>query len=59
MSSGKSGFISDPYAGDVICAGSAFSKPSADYAAPYAIRGLICNDAGRCKDDSGIAGLAV
>lgn len=56
---GSTSFISDVYAGDVICAGSAFSEPSADYAAPYAIRGLICNDAGRCKDDSGIAGLAV
>jgi hypothetical protein len=56
---GSTSFISDTCAGDVICAGSAFSEPSADYAAPYAIRGLICNDAGRCKDDSGIAGLAV
>jgi uncharacterized protein YunC (DUF1805 family) len=56
---GSTSFIDDGNAGDVICAGSAFSAPSADYAAPYAIRGLICNDAGRCKDDSGIAGLGV
>jgi hypothetical protein len=59
MALGSTSFISNAYAGDVICAGSAFSEPSAAYAAPYAIRGLICNDAGRCKDDSGIAGLAV
>ena len=56
---GSTSFISGANAGDVICAGSAFSAPSADYAAPYAISGLICNDAGLCKDDSGIAGLAV
>lgn len=56
---GSTSFIGHDNAGDVICAGSAFSEPSAAYAAPYAVRGLICNDAGRCKDDSGVAGLAV
>lgn len=38
---GSTLFICDAYVGDVICAGSAFSEPFVDYAAPFAIRGLI------------------
>lgn len=52
-------FITTENDGDVICAGSHFGRTSAAYSSRFNLRGVICSDAGRCKDDSGISGLAV
>ncbi len=52
-------FITTDNTGDVICAGSHFGRTSAAYSSRFRLRGVVCNDAGRCKDDSGISGLAV
>jgi uncharacterized protein YunC (DUF1805 family) len=59
MVMGSVTFITDRNAGDVICAGSHFGRTSAAYSSRFALRGVICNDAGKGKDDSGISGLAV
>jgi hypothetical protein len=56
---GSISFITDDNIGDVICAGSNFSLASAAYSSPFDVRGIICNDAGRCMDDSGIRGLRI
>ncbi|MEX0954994.1 MAG: hypothetical protein WDZ83_07270 [Rhizobiaceae bacterium] len=52
-------FITTENEGDVICAGSHFGRTSAAYSSRFRLRGVMCNDAGRCKDESGISGLAV
>lgn len=59
MAMGSVTFITDEHQGDVICAGSHFGHTSAAYSSRFRLRGVICNDAGRCRDDSGISGLAV
>ena len=50
-------FIDETNNGDVICAGSHFGRASAEYSSRFKLRGVLCNDAGRCKDDSGTSGL--
>lgn len=52
-------FITAKNKGDVICAGSHFGRTSAAYSSRFDLAGVMCSDAGRCKDDSGISGLAV
>ncbi|HTV71224.1 MAG TPA: MaoC family dehydratase N-terminal domain-containing protein [Rhizobiaceae bacterium] len=52
-------FITEENAGDVICAGSHFGRTSAAYSSRFNLRGVLCSDAGRSKDDSGISGLEV
>jgi hypothetical protein len=52
-------FISTDNEGDVICAGSHFGRTSAAYSSRFRLSGVLCNDGGRCKDDSGISGLDV
>ena len=52
-------FITTANTGDVICAGSHFGRTSAAYSSRFDLAGVMCSDAGRCKDDSGISGLAV
>lgn len=42
---------------DVFCVASHAGTVMADYARPVRPRGVIANDAGRGKDDSGVAGL--
>ena len=59
MAMGSVTFITTGNDGDVICAGSHFGRTSAAYSSRFDLRGVICSDAGRCKDDSGISGLAV
>jgi hypothetical protein len=59
MAMGSVTFITPEHEGAVICAGSHFGRTSAAYSSRFRLRGVICNDAGRCKDDSGISGLAV
>lgn len=59
MAMGSVTFITTEHEGDVICAGSHFGQTSAAYSSRFRLRGVMCNDAGRCKDDSGISGLAV
>ena len=59
MAMGSVTFITPEHEGDVICAGSHFGQTSAAYSSRFRLRGVICSDAGRCKDDSGISGLAV
>lgn len=59
MAMGSVTFITPEHDGDVICAGSHFGRTSAAYSSRFRLRGVICSDAGRCKDDSGISGLAV
>jgi uncharacterized protein YunC (DUF1805 family) len=44
---------------DVFCVASHGGKTMAFYALPMEPRAVICNDAGRGLDDSGIAGLAL
>ena len=56
---GSVSFITLANERDVICAGSHFGSASAAYSSRFVLRGVICNDAGGCKDNSGIAGLAV
>ena len=56
---GSVSFITPANEGDVICAGSHFGSASAAYSSRFILRGVICNDAGKCKDDSGVTGLAV
>lgn len=59
MAMGSVTFIKPENEGDVICTGSHFGLTSAAYSSRFRLRGVICNDAGRCRDDSGIAGLEV
>lgn len=59
MAMGSVTFITEENAGDVICAGSHFGRTSAAYSSRFNLRGVLCNDAGRSKDDSGISGLSV
>lgn len=59
MAMGSVTFITTENIGDVVCAGSHFGRTSAAYSSRYDLRGVMCNDAGRCKDDSGISGLPV
>jgi uncharacterized protein YunC (DUF1805 family) len=59
MAMGSVTFITPDNDGDVICAGSHFGRTSAAYSSRFRLRGVICSDAGRCKDDSGVSGLAV
>ncbi len=59
MAMGSVTFITTANTGDVICAGSHFGRTSAAYSSRFDLAGVMCNDAGRCKDDSGISGLAV
>lgn len=59
MAMGSVTFITTEHEGDVICAGSHFGRTSAAYSSRFRLRGVICNDAGRGKEDSGISGLAV
>lgn len=59
MTMGSVTFITADNEGDVICAGSHFGQTSAAYSSRFRLRGVICNDAGRGKDDSGVSGLAV
>lgn len=59
MAMGSVTFITTSNTGDVICAGSHFGRTSAAYSSRFDLAGVICSDAGRCKDDSGISGLAV
>jgi len=59
MAMGSVTFIKPENEGDVICSGSHFGRTSAAYSSRFRLRGVICSDAGRCRDDSGIAGLAV
>lgn len=59
MAMGSVTFITTANEGDVICTGSHFGRTSAAYSSRFRLRGVICSDAGRCKDDSGIAGLEV
>jgi len=59
MAMGSVTFITTEHEGDVICAGSHFGRTSAAYSSRFRLRGVICNDAGRCKDDSGVSGLEV
>ncbi len=59
MAMGSVTFITTENKGDVICAGSHFGRTSAAYSSRFDLAGVMCSDAGRCKDDSGISGLAV
>ena len=59
MAMGSVTFITTDNEGDVICAGSHFGRTSAAYSSRFRLRGVLCSDGGRCKDDSGISGLAV
>lgn len=59
MAMGSVTFITPENEGDVICTGSHFGRTSAAYSSRFRLRGVICSDAGRGKDDSGIAGLEV
>jgi hypothetical protein len=54
-------FATAEHAGQVICAGSHTGAVTGHYVAAYdfAVAGVICNDAGVGKDQSGIAGLAL
>jgi hypothetical protein len=51
--------VDGPHPGDVFCVASHGAKVMALYALPIRPKGVICNDAGRGLDDSGIEGLAV
>ncbi|MFS0823900.1 hypothetical protein [Bacillus sp. 1P02SD] len=44
---------------DVVCAGSHSGVTSAAYSSRFSPRGVICNDGGMAKDNSGIAGLPI
>lgn len=59
MAMGSVTFITTEHTGNVVCAGSHFGRTSAAYSSRFDLAGVMCNDAGRCKDDSGISGLAV
>lgn len=54
-------FATTENAGQVICAGSHTAAVTGRYLTAYGfpVAGVICNDAGVCKDQSGIAGLAL
>ncbi|AKS36202.1 hypothetical protein AFA91_08690 [Mycolicibacterium goodii] len=51
-------FGSPAMAGDVMVTGSHGGRSAGEYAAGYGVAVLVCNDAGRGKNDAGIAGLA-
>ena len=51
--------VEGPHPDDVFCVASHGAKVMALYALPIRPKGVICNDAGRGLDDSGIEGLAV
>ena len=59
MAMGSVTFITTANDGDVVCAGSHFGRTSAAYSSRFRLNGVLCSDGGRCKDDSGISGLAV
>lgn len=59
MAVGSVTFITSDHEGTVICAGSHFGHTSAAYSSRFHLAGVMCNDAGRAKDDSGISGLEV
>jgi hypothetical protein len=54
-------FATPAHTGHVICAGSHTAAVTARYVAAYGfpVAGILCNDAGVGKDQSGIAGLAL
>ena len=54
-------FATAEHAGQVICAGSHTGSVTGHYVAAYGfpVAGVLCNDAGVGKDQSGIAGLAL
>ena len=52
-------FTNDSNHGDVVCAGSHSGVTSAAYSSRFFPRGVICNDGGMAKDNSGIAGLSI
>jgi hypothetical protein len=51
--------VDGPHPQDVFCVASHGAKVMALYALPIRPKGVICNDAGRGLDDSGIEGLAI
>jgi len=51
--------VNEPHPNDVFCVASHGAKVMALYALRITPKGLICNDAGRGLDDSGIDGLGV
>jgi hypothetical protein len=51
--------VKEPHPNDVFCVASHGAKIMAQYALRIRPKGLICNDAGRGLNDSGIEGLAV
>ena len=59
MAMGSVTFITTANAGDVVCAGSHFGRTSAAYSSRFDLAGVMCSDAGGCKDGSGLSGLAV
>jgi hypothetical protein len=59
MAMGSVTFITTEYQGRVVCAGSHFGHTSAAYSSRFDLAGVICSDAGICKDRSGISGLSV
>jgi len=59
MAMGSVTFITTDHTGDVVCAGSHFGRTSAAYSSRFDLAGVMCSDAGFCKDDSGVSGLAV
>jgi hypothetical protein len=50
-------FGSDDMAGDLIVTGSHGGTSAGEYARSYGVSLAVCNDAGRGKNDAGVAGL--
>ena len=50
-------YITEEERGQVVVCGSHGGLPAAEYAIKYGVKGAIFNDAGRGKEDAGIAGL--
>jgi len=60
MAMGSVTFITLENSSDVICAGSHFGVTSAAYSSRFPdLKGVICNDGGKAKEDSGIVGLNI
>lgn len=59
MAMGSVTFITTEHRALVVCAGSHFGRTSAAYSSRFDLAGVVCNDAGICKDRSGISGLSV
>ena len=59
MAMGSVTFIETEHRGRVVCAGSHFGQTSAAYSSRFDLAGVMCNDAGFCKDRSGVSGLKV